>query len=229
MSSPIANNSKNLVQQLMTRSHQNLAHGQRINYLAHLFIQVLEALEISPATVLDIGCGDMALAEALQDNWADCSIFCLDTHPLPEHLQADKKWDKYQAFDGRTLPFADQSVDLALLCDVLHHDFEQATTLLNEALRVAKTVVIKDHFEYGFVSRQILRMMDFVGNWGYGVSVPKRYYSIESFERQLQALGDIEERYRLCPIPLYEARPLFRHLSPGKLQFISVLQASKIN
>ena len=229
MSSPIANNSKNFVQQLMVKSHQKLAHNQRINYLAHLFIQLVDKLNLANKKVIDIGCGDMTLATSLQKQWVGCSMHCVDTYPLPSDLKESSTWEKYTAYDGLVLPFENQSMDIALLCDVLHHDFEQATQLLNEALRVSKVVLLKDHFEYGFVSRQTLRLMDFVGNWGYGVSIPKRYYSLSSFEQQLEQLSYAEEIKRICPIPLYEHHFLFRHLCPAKLQFVSVLKSSYQN
>ncbi|RPI58788.1 MAG: methyltransferase domain-containing protein, partial [Lysobacterales bacterium] len=55
-------------------------------------------------------------------------------------------WRKYSRFDGRTIPFADGEFDVALLCDVLHHAPEDAAQLLAEAARVARHVLVKDHF-----------------------------------------------------------------------------------
>ncbi len=48
--------------------------------------------------------------------------------------------------------------------------------LLNEVKRAGKVVTIKDHVENGFFSRQALRLMDFAGNWPYGVSIQKMFF-----------------------------------------------------
>ena len=87
----------------------------------------------------------------------DIAITCLDTYPLPAELEADASWGKYREFDGRHIPFSNQEFDVALLCDVLHHDLNNAEQLLSEAARVARFIIIKDHFEYGWYSRQMLR------------------------------------------------------------------------
>ncbi|MGH1339163.1 MAG: class I SAM-dependent methyltransferase [Aureispira sp.] len=224
MSSPIATKTKGTLEKWVIQSHQKLSHNKRINYLSALLVQVLDTLPLDGVKLLDIGCGDMSIAENLMANKEGLQATCLDTYPLPEELKEETRWKKYVPFDGRTIPFEDKTFDVAVLCDVLHHDFEYAERLIQEAYRVAKYVVIKDHFEYGMISRQKLRLMDFVGNWGYGVSIPDRYFSSSSYEKLITSSTGIQEIERICPIPLYQHNVVFNVLFPGKLQFISVLE-----
>lgn len=226
MSSPIAKKTKNSLEKAVIKSHQKLSHNNRIDYLSNLFIEVLDELNLAETSLLDIGCGDMSIAENLMANRATIKATCLDTYPLPETYTNDPKWEKYVSFDGRKIPFEDQQFDLAILCDVLHHDFEYAGVILKEACRVAKYVLVKDHFEYGIVSRQTLRLMDFIGNWGYGVSVPDRYFSKKSYQTLLEELEGVEEVKQICPIPLYQHSFIFNLICPGKLQYVSILKNS---
>lgn len=227
MSSPIAKQTKGTLEKWVIQSHQKLSHNKRINYLSALLVQVLNGLPLEgDIKLVDIGCGDMSIAENLMANKEGLQATCLDTYPLPEELSEEAKWEKYVGFDGTTIPFEDKSFDVAVLCDVLHHDFEQAERLVQEAYRVASYVIIKDHFEYGMISRQKLRLMDFVGNWGYGVSIPDYYFSTQSYEQLIQDNPAIQEIERICPIPLYQHNPIFNALFPGKLQFVSVLHSS---
>ncbi|WP_264792301.1 class I SAM-dependent methyltransferase [Aureispira anguillae] len=227
MSSPIAKNTKNILERAIVNSHQKLSHNKRINYLSELFIKLLDELAIEKATILDIGCGDMSIAENLMNQRTEVKITCLDTYPLPEDFKNHQRWQKYVSFDGRQIPFEANQFDVVILCDVLHHDIEYAEVILKEAYRVAKYVIIKDHFEYGFVSRQTLRLMDFIGNWGYGVSVPKRYFSKENYQKLLLQQPSITEIKQICPIPLYQHNFMFNLICPGKLQYISILQKIK--
>jgi SAM-dependent methyltransferase len=101
------------------------------------------------ARCLDIGCGDMTLVEALEarrsrTNKSRMDWSCIDVHRAPEC--DDTRWCKYRQFDGRTIPYADDEFDVALLCDVLHHAPEDAARLLAEAGRVARHVLVKDDF-----------------------------------------------------------------------------------
>lgn len=225
MSSPIAKANKNKLESWVIQSHQKLSHNRRIDYLSKLFIGVISELNLKNMSVLDIGCGDMSIAENLMTSIPEVSkMTCLDTYPLPDNLEGDKKWDKYVAFDGKNMPFEDNSFDVAILCDVLHHDFENVQYILQEAYRVSKYVIIKDHFEYTWVSRQTLRLMDFIGNWGYGVSVPDRYFSQKTYQALLDKNPNLKELNRICPIPLYEHSFVFNLICPGKLQYVSVLE-----
>jgi SAM-dependent methyltransferase len=224
MSSPLANQDKNSLQNLLIKSHQKLSHNNRIDYLSNLFVGLLIDLKPDNAKVLDIGCGDMTIAENIMQKVEGTKITCLDTYPLPDDLKEEEKWNKYVGFDGKNIPFENKSFDVAILCDVLHHDFDNVQLIFSEAYRVAKYVIIKDHFEYGFVSRQTLRLMDFIGNWGYGVSVPDRYFSKKTYQELLDNNPDISEEARICPIPLYKHSFIFNLICPGKLQYLSVLK-----
>jgi hypothetical protein len=107
---------------------------------------------------------------------------------------------------------------------VLHHAPEDAARLLAEAGRVARHVLVKDHFEYGPYSRAMLRLMDFVGNWGYGVSVPERYFSRTEF-----VLLAAEQKLHIsaldCGLELYDHLPLVGTLLRPRWQFIAVLHS----
>ena len=184
----------------------------------------IEALVPQGSTkCLDIGCGDMTIAEAIHDHSSRTDWRCIDVHPLPSGLSNDSRWNKYLAFDGQNIPFGDREFDVAVLCDVLHHTPETAARLLGEAARVARHVIVKDHFEYGAYSRSMLRLMDFVGNWGYGISVPERYFTREGFERvaakQKLAITSLD-----CGLDLYEHLPVVRNLLRPDWHFIAVLR-----
>jgi SAM-dependent methyltransferase len=97
------------------------------------------------ARCLDVGCGDMTLVEAMQARKSRTDWRCIDVHDVPPEQRDDARWRKYSRFDGRTIPFGDGEFDIALLCDVLHAPAD-AARLLTEAARVARHVLLKDHF-----------------------------------------------------------------------------------
>jgi hypothetical protein len=166
----------------------------------------------------------MTLAENIQRANPHTDWSCIDIHALPPHLQGTPKWQKYRQFDGQHIPFGDKVFDAVLFCDVLHHAQEHTPGLLREAARVGKIVIIKDHFEYGFYSRSMLKIMDIVGNWGYGIVIPRQYFSVPQF-KELCTTSNLEEVHITRNIALYDHIPLLKHLLRPEWQFIAVLKS----
>lgn len=84
--------------------------------------------------VLDIGSGVGHALNVLADDYHATPIGC-DVVASTQHVH------RYCLFDGRRLPFADKSVDVAMLIFVLHHA-EEPAVLLGEASRVARRAVL---------------------------------------------------------------------------------------
>lgn len=223
MSSPIAKTTKSRASTALITGHQKLSHGHRTSILAHLLGTIISGLPTKTQRCVDIGCGDMTIAEMVAKEASTSKWQCLDLYPLPPDLSGNERWEKYLQFDGSTLPFGDQTKDVALFCDVLHHmPANTQERMLREAARVASYVVIKDHFEYGLWSRTWLRAMDFVGNWAYGVSVPKRYFDKASFADLTQSAG-LKIHSLQTGIDLYRHLPVVRQLLRSEWQFIAVM------
>ena len=223
MSSPIAKADKSTLDKALIVSHQKLSHSHRIRRLVELFSDRITSLNLTaPVKVLDVGCGDMALARGLMERHVKMELTCVDIYPPPANIsELDGIWSHYRQFDGRTLPFHDNSYDLVLFSDVLHHvPAERLLPLLVSAGRVGKYVLVKDHFEYGFWSRQALRAMDFIGNYGYGVSVPTRYFSKTTFKAVIEEAGLTVERLDVG-IQLYHHLPLVRSILSPRWQFLA--------
>ena len=154
----------------------------------------------SGATVLDVGCGDGALAQELLRQRPDVTI---------QGLEVSARRDAripVRLFDGIHLPLGDREVDVVLFADVLHHT-PHAEDLLREARRVARdSIVIKDHCADGFLARPTLRFMDRVGNARFGVSLPHLYLEWaewrELFDRTGVSVASVERRIGLYPAPL---------------------------
>ena len=96
--------------------------------------------------------------------------------------------------------------DFALVNDVIHHmgiqNEKLIINLLNDLLTKSKIVFVKDHFQQGFFSNTIIRIMDFLGNYFNDVSVPTAYYSKKSFENLIKKTdGKIIEK--IFEIKLY--------------------------
>ena len=107
-------------------------------------------------------------------------------------------------FDGSTIPYPDASFDAAMFVDVLHHTLEPFT-LLKEAARVARTILIKDHLRNGFLSHATLRFMDWFGNAHHGVALPYNYWSRDQWNAAFGALqvtpSEMNSSLGLYPAP----------------------------
>jgi ubiquinone/menaquinone biosynthesis C-methylase UbiE len=84
--------------------------------------------------VLDVGAGDCRLAARIQQKMG-CTVVPVDVENFNQTSL------KLTLFDGKTLPFEDNSFDAVLLIFVLHHA-EDAAAVLAEARRVSRSRVI---------------------------------------------------------------------------------------
>jgi SAM-dependent methyltransferase len=158
--------------------HQTGVHGRRVQVLARHLCDVLPP----HASVIDIGAGDGLLARRVLASRNDLRWTAIDTLSRPTaHVPV-------QVYDGQTIPFDDNSFDVALFVDVLHHTDEPAA-MLREAARVARRhIVIKDHLREGILANTRLRFMDWVGNAGWGVRLPYNYWNHAEWEKALHEL-----------------------------------------
>jgi len=171
------------------------------------------------STLLDVGCGDGTLARSIVDRRPGLEATGVEIRARPQTAIPVRE------FDGRILPFADRSREIVMLVDVLHHA-EEPTLLLREAGRVAsRAVIIKDHLTGAWLSRERLRLMDWVGNIGHGVPLRYAYWSPGQWRDAFRETGlrEVERRERLG---LYGA-PL-QWLFERRLHFVSRLVPDEI-
>ena len=124
-------------------------------------------------------------------------------------------------YDGKTIPYEDNSFDTVMTIDVLHHT-DNPMEIVKEMTRVSsKYIVIKDHIKTGFISYLKLRAMDYVGNAHYHVRLPYNYLTQKQWNEIFEAngLGVKEINYNLN---LYKG--LFHLLFDRKLHFTVKLQ-----
>ena len=152
---------------LIDNYHSTHVLSRRVKVLA----RHLAALAPQKAEILDVGCGDGQVAKLLLDQRADLKLSGVDVL-IREHTVIP-----VTAFDGTSLPLADESQDAVMFIDVLHHT-DDPLVLLREAVRVSRRwIVIKDHYRNGFAARPTLRFMDWVGNARYRVALPYNYWN----------------------------------------------------
>ena len=147
---------------LLGNIHEHYVFHRRIRVLAQYIAELIP----QNARLLDVGCGDGQIDLLLSRLRPDLGIEGIDVLVRPvTHIPVT-------AFDGQSIPFADRSFDVVMFIDVLHHT-DNPSTLLAEARRVARQVVIlKDHCRDGFLAGPTLRFMDWVGNARHGVVLP---------------------------------------------------------
>jgi SAM-dependent methyltransferase len=107
--------------------------------------------------VLDIGSGEGLLADALLRRKVDVAMVDVVDKAMLPHVAP-------VVYDGVTLPWPDNTFDVALLITVLHH-IPQPEHTLREAMRVAKRIiVIEDVFRTPLEKRFTLLADSWV-NW----------------------------------------------------------------
>lgn len=176
--------------------HTRFVFARRIRRLAQLFAELIP----KGARILDVGCGDGAASYALLAVRPDVSVEGIDVVPRERPLIS------VEMYDGQRIPRPDNSYDVVLLSDVLHHT-QNPVTVLREVSRVtSRYVLIKDHYRQGFAAQHRLRFMDWVGNARFGVALTYNYLNPEQWATAWNEAGlqpdEAITRLHLYPVPL---------------------------
>lgn len=164
---------------LLAALHGALVFDRRTRVLS----ERLAALLPEQARVLDVGCGNGLIDRLIAERRTDVTIAGLDLIVRPEtHIPVTQ-------FDGKHIPFEDDSFDVVMFVDVLHHT-DDPEILLAEARRVARAaVVLKDHTRDGVLAGPTLRFMDWVGNAPHGIPLPYNYWPEQRWREAFARLG----------------------------------------
>lgn len=179
---------------LTEKIHKNFVYDRRMKLLSDYFAGSLN----TGCFVLDIGCGDGKIDHLIMQK-IDAHIEGLDV------LVRDETYIPVSQFDGKQIPFDDNSFDTIIVIDVLHHT-DDPKQLLREMKRVAKkNILIKDHILGGFMSKSTLKLMDYVGNSHYGVRLPYNYLTktewTNIFEELDLKIHKWKDKLHLYPMP----------------------------
>lgn len=107
--------------------------------------------------ILDIGSGGCTVAKSLKDNGYE--ITPLDVIDKSVHQDF-----RPLIYDGKNIPFPDNSFDVALLITVLHHT-KKPVEVLREAVRVAPRIIVTEDLYKGFFQKYLTFAMDSLSNW----------------------------------------------------------------
>lgn len=166
--------------------------------------------------ILDVGCGVGTLARAIQD-----SPRCpkgVAAEGLERHARGNEPIPVTQ-YDGHTIPFPDDTFDLVILADVLHHD-ENPDRLLSECRRVSRRyLVIKDHQVKGPLAQPRISLIDWAANAPHDVKCLYRYNTPEQW-RRLPIDAHMRLVHEHAAMNLYP--PLVNLLFGRALQYLAV-------
>lgn len=170
--------------------------------------------------VLDVGCGVGVLGQAVMQA-PDCpegvrvtglERFARGGEPIP-----------VRAYDGITFPDPDDSHDVVIVADVLHHE-ENPDRLLRECARVARRlVIIKDHQVAGPLAQQRISLIDWAANAPHAVKCLYRYNTPAQWAALPARLG-LRPVAELRSMNLYP--PIVNLLFGRKLQYMAFLAPS---
>ena len=165
-------------------------------------------------TVLDIGAGDGQIAMALMRLRPDLRIEGVDTIVRPRTLIP------VTHYDGPRLPFADKSVDYAVIVDRLFRATDPAAMLIDAARVARRGVVIKDFMREGALAEPTLALMTRFGNRGGDVHGPARFLSRREWQGEFfKSRLEVESMIERLDLYLPPASLLFDR----KLHFVAYL------
>lgn len=170
--------------------------------------------------ILDVGCGVGTLAKALTD--APNNPQGLVAEGLERVVRGGEPI-KVHAYEGGTMPFEDNTYDVVIVADVLHHE-PKPDELVAECVRVSRRLlIIKDHQIQGVAAQKRISFMDWAANAPYGVPCLYRYNTPSGWT-------DILIKHHLDPVERFDTMklypPLVNTVFGGRLQFMTIARVA---
>ncbi len=118
----------------------------------------IAALCPTGATVLDYGCDDGSTAQLILKHNPTLKIVGVDiqAHRAPQI--------PIKIFDGKTIPYPDNSFDVVIALDVLHHTTDIASHLQELKRVTKKQLIIKDHLSTSPLAKLMISSVDWLSN-----------------------------------------------------------------
>lgn len=205
---------------------RRIVGGDRFENLYSVVRTTVSDLNIEDPFILDYGCGAMAFSARLKSEGLISRFIGMDVFPAPTtSLEGSDLWGNYRQISKDQVINFPEKFDLSLVIDVLHHAPEEDQAKILRALaQASQFVVVKDHFEYGFLSRHVLRLADWFGNYAYGVSIPKRYFTENRWASLIENAG-LTEIHRTPAVKVHDG--IFGVILSPQHHFISVLRRAE--
>lgn len=109
--------------------------------------------------VLDFGCGDLSLSKSLKSTLPSLQITGVDVADFKNKPMSVK----FVAYNGKILPFKDNSFDTVFSFYVFHH-CDNAIASFEECLRVAKRVIVIESVYRHPLEIPFMKFMDWIYN-----------------------------------------------------------------
>jgi len=208
-----------------------LLSSQREKNLAKIISKqiLLLAKNKNKINILDYGSGFEPMVinliyKNIKNKYRTININCCDYYTNNQVKKLNKQNKNIKFFKIDALRSIKKRYDISICADVLHHVGVENLTGIKKILfflkSKSKNILIKDHYEYSIISRQLLRFMDFVGNYYNGVNVPKKYFTKNSIEKILKQ-SNLKLNKEINNFQYYSKMFLF--FSNPKLHFIKIL------
>ena len=132
--------------------------------------------------LLDVGCGKGEVSYYLKKFKPSLKIVGLEVRATED------SYIPMVIYDGRKIPFQDNSFDGILLLDVLHH-VRDITSLLRECKRVSKWIIILEHPCFSWFSRPLLMGGDLLFNLPFSSPTSLNFKRVEEWKQIFSESG----------------------------------------
>ena len=102
--------------------------------------------------IIDIGSGDCTVANTLGNNGYEITPLDIRDESVHQNFRPI-------IYDGKNIPFPDDSFDVALLITVLHHT-KKPIEILKEAIRVAPRIIVMEDLYKNLLQKYLTFAMD---------------------------------------------------------------------
>ena len=197
-----------------------IASGRRDKLLEKKVFFFLKNLKIENINLLDYGCGSLKFTKELIKKKIVKKSVCVDTYDYSLKNVNNIKYIKLSNWEK--INYKKNYFDVVILIDVLHHvGIQESKKLLKKLSYISRYILVKEHFEYGYISRQLLRLADFYGNYSQDVNIPDIYFDDMSWHKLLKATS-LNQLHLERNVQQHEG--LFNKIISPKHHFVSLLQ-----
>jgi len=218
-----------LIKFFLKRLRLLILQNQREIKLSLIFTYLIKKYRTSRnIRILDFGSGfEPRIASYIKstlEKEIKIEITCIDLYSKKELDILNDNYD-LKFYNISSINNFDKKFHFCIISDVFHHigidKSNKILTILNKIKKISNIIIIKDHFEYNFFSRQTLRFMDFIGNYYNSVNIPKKYFTKKIFNKLIKK-ANFKIISKILNVRYYNK--LFLFFSNPKIHFIYVIK-----